>query len=59
MEEVPESFKEALRKSFELACSRGGWIYFGGKIIISTEKPKPGQRQVIKGTTILEKKIEI
>lgn len=57
--EVPESFKVELVKIFELAAKEGDWIYYGGKIIISTEKPKPGTRQKIKGTIIREKITEI
>lgn len=57
--EVPESFKVELVKIFELAAKEGDWIYYGGKIIISTEKPKPGMRQKIKGTIIREKITEI
>lgn len=57
--EVPQEFIRELLRIFELAARKGGYIYYGGKIVISTEKPKPGQKQKIRGTVVKEITTEI
>lgn len=56
---IPDSFKETLKRQFEKSAEKGGWVFFGGKIIVEVEKKKIGQKQKIKGVTITESIIEI
>lgn len=58
-QEIPEEYKERVRKRFELAAQKGKWLLYGGKIVISIEKPKPGKLRLVRATTILEDVIEI
>lgn len=59
MEEVSEELKRALLKKFELAAEKGKWLIYGGKIVIQMERPKIGQKRLVKATVILESISEV
>jgi len=58
-QEIPEDLKQALRKKFEFAADKGKWLLYGGKIVIQMDRPKVGQKRLVKATVILETVTEI